>query len=182
VIVNHSSSSGGGTDPADPGDNDDDADEEVCTDDQQAIAREYNDPGAWPCTVFTHSVLLTDRGTHGHSTGYLTDSYTSGRGNVLSGVATRGVTGAKITSDWRCPEGNRRVGGTGQTHVHGRAGDFWAPGFLKKADGTGATAEEEETAKRLHAKFAEAAEAAGRTWHSPFGYDGTHKDHIHIYW
>lgn len=181
VIVNHSSSSGGGT-PADPGDNnDDDDDEGTCTDDQQAIASEYNDPVAWPCTEFTHSVLLTDTGTHGHSTGYLTDSYTSGRGNVLSGVATRGVTGAKITSDWRCPEGNRRVGGTGQTHVHGRAGDFWAPGFLKKADGEGATAEEEEVARKLHGKFVESAVAAGGRY-SAFGQNGTHKDHIHIFW
>ncbi|MYC89693.1 MAG: hypothetical protein F4X22_15910 [Gemmatimonadales bacterium] len=155
--------------------------EPACTDDQIAIAAEYNDPVTWPCTTFTHSVT-TGRGTHGHATGYLTDSYISGSGNVLSGVAAAGVTGAVITSDWRCPTGNSNVGATGLKHVHGRAGDFWAPGFLAKADGAGATPAEEKVARALHAEFVTAAVAAGRTGHTPFGYDGTHKDHIHIYW
>ncbi|MXW56513.1 MAG: hypothetical protein F4Z59_07560, partial [Gemmatimonadales bacterium] len=99
-------SSGGGTStpPAPPS-------EPACTDDQIAIAAEYNDPVTWPCTTFTHSVT-TGRGTHGHATGYLTDSYISGSGNVLSGVAAGGVTGAVITSDWRCPTGNSNVGAT----------------------------------------------------------------------
>ena len=155
-----------------------------CTDDRIAIAAEYERHGIagnWPCTKFKHSVKK-GRGTHGHTEGYLTDSYSSGRHNVTAGVAAAGVTGARITSDWRCPEGNGIVGGTGLTHVHGRAGDFRAPGFLERADGTGATAEEEEAARTLHAKFERAAEAAGSTWFSPFGYEGTHKDHIHIQW
>ncbi len=73
------------------------------------------------------------------------------------------------------------VGARGLTHVHGRAGDFWAPGFLDEADGANATAEEERAAKELHAKFALAARAAGGRC-SAFGQDGTHKDHIHIFW
>ncbi len=54
--------------------------------------------GDWPCEKFTHGVT-PGRGTHGHATGYLTDSYTSGRGNVLTNVAALGVSGAVITSD-----------------------------------------------------------------------------------
>ncbi|MXW56690.1 MAG: hypothetical protein F4Z59_08580 [Gemmatimonadales bacterium] len=73
------------------------------------------------------------------------------------------------------------MGATGLTHVHGRAGDFWAPGFLEKANGAGATPEEEKVARELHEKFAVAAQAAGGRF-SAFGEDGTHKDHIHIFW
>ncbi len=152
-----------------------------CSADQIAIADEYNDPVAWPCEKFTHGVIHGD-GTHGHATGYLTDSYISGSGTVLGNVATRGVTGATITSNWRCPEGNKLVGGEGLTHVHGRAGDFWAPGFLDEPNGAGATIEEEAAARELHAKFAAAAQAAGGRY-TAFGHtDGTHKDHIHIFW
>ncbi|WP_420442605.1 hypothetical protein [Candidatus Palauibacter sp.] len=101
-----------------------DDEEATCTDDQMAIADEYNDPVAWPCEKFTHEVIHGD-GTHGHATGYLTDSYISGSGTVLGNVATRGVTGATITSNWRCPEGNKIVGGTGTKHVEGRAISAW---------------------------------------------------------
>ncbi len=152
----------------------------ACTDDQIAIADEYDDPAAWPCTMFTHS-MTPGTGTHGHKTGYLTDSYISGSGNVLNDVAARGVSGAVITSDWRCPEGNSLVGAKGLTHVHGRAGDFWAPGFLDEADGANATIEEEAAARKLHGEFAKAAQAAGGRF-SAFGQDDTHKDHIHIFW
>lgn len=113
--------------------------------------------------------------------GYLTDSYSSGRWKVINEVQALGVTGATITSDWRCPEGNRYVGATGLTHVHGRAGDFWAPGFLDHPSGEGVTAEEEAEARELHAKFVEAVQKVGGRF-SAFGQDGTHKDHIHIFW
>ncbi|WP_420439807.1 hypothetical protein [Candidatus Palauibacter sp.] len=167
------------------GEEDEEDDEEAtCTDDQIAIADEYEAAGynanEWKCDVFTHSVK-SGRGTHGHAAGYLTDSYISGSGTVLGNVATQGVTGATITSNWRCPEGNKIVGGTGTKHIEGRAGDFRAPGFLDEPDGSGATEEEEEVAKKLHAKFAAAAVAAGGRY-TAFGHDGTHKDHIHIFW
>ncbi|MDE0259473.1 MAG: hypothetical protein OXR82_13940 [Gammaproteobacteria bacterium] len=155
-------------------------DEPECTDDQKAIAAEYDNDGEWPCDKFDDTPVF-GKGTHGHATGYLTDSYISGSGVVLARVATRGVSGATITSDWRCPEGNALVGGTGQTHVQGRAGDFWAPGFLEHASGAGATPEEVAAASKLHAKFAAAAIAAGGRFTS-FGHNGTHKDHIHIFW
>ncbi|WP_419167646.1 hypothetical protein [Candidatus Palauibacter sp.] len=92
------------------------------------------------------------------------------------------MSGAVITSDWRCPEGNLIVGATGLTHVEGRAGDFRAPGFLDEPDGANATPEEAAAARALHRKFVDAAGAAPATWASPFGYRGTHKDHIHICW
>ncbi|WP_419949619.1 hypothetical protein [Candidatus Palauibacter sp.] len=167
--------------PVEPGEEGEEEDDDAtCTDDQIAIANEYNDPVAWPCTHFKHSVIHWT-GTHGHAKGFLTDSYSSGRSNVLTEVAALGVSGAGITSDWRCPEGNRRVKATGLTHVHGRAGDFWAPGFLDEPDGANATAEEEKVARALHAKFVRAAQAA-RGRFTAFGHDGTHKDHIHIFW
>lgn len=187
------SSSPGGI-PADPEDPEDEEDEEeddeeevACTDDQIAIADEYNDPHNWPCTKFTDDVLGDREGTHmydglpGHVTGFLTDSYTSGRWKIISGVEALGVTGATITSDWRCPEGNTRVEATGLTHVHGRAGDFTAPGFLEHPSGDGATAEEEAAARKLHGEFVKAVRAAGGRY-SAFGQGGTHKDHIHVFW
>ena len=64
---------GGTKIPVEPGDNDDD-DDTTCTDDQVAIATEYDlhmIGGDWPCEKFTHGVT-PGRGTHGHATGYLT--------------------------------------------------------------------------------------------------------------
>ena len=181
VIVNGPGSSGGGGTPADPGDNDDDGDDDgdddddegTCTDDQQAIAREYaadsNFPGDWPCTLFTHSATTVggdgtpNTGTHGHVTGFLDDDFLGGRGTVLAAVP-----GAWIESDWRCPEGNSAVGGTqNSTHVLGTAGDFAAPGFNETA----------------HGKFETAAKAAEAEWSSGYGSGkNEYTGHIHIHW
>ena len=99
-----SGGSGGGSDPPAPPD-------PSCTDDQVAIADEYDDPANWPCDVFTDSVL--DGGDHRHETGYLSPDYLSGRGVVLSAVPA-----AWINSDWRCPKGNAAVGGVAEsTHI-----------------------------------------------------------------
>ena len=171
VVVTHpGGSGGGGTDPTNP---DDDDDEGTCTDDQQAIAREYaadsNFPGDWPCTMFTHSVTTVggdgtpNTGTHDHVSGYLDDGFLNGRGSVLTAVS-----GAWIESDWRCPEGNAAAGGTqASTHVLGTAGDFDAPGF-------------NET---MHGKFETAANAAEAKWSSSYGSgNNEYTGHIHIHW
>ena len=96
----------------------------TCTDDQIAIADEYDDPVAWPCTQFTHSVI--SGGDHGHTTGYLSGAYLSGSAAVLSEVS-----GASINSDWRCPTGNAAIpnSASNSQHVQGTAGDFDAPNF-----------------------------------------------------
>jgi hypothetical protein len=184
VVVNGPGSSGGGTDPADPGDNDDDDDDDgTCTDDQQAIAREYaadsNFPGDWPCTLFTHPVTTVggdgtpNTGTHGHTTGYLDDDFLNGSGTVLAAVS-----GAWVESDWRCPEGNAAVDGTqASAHVLGTAGDFDAPGFNPGDEGR---------QRRTHAAFETAAIEAGRKWNSGFE-DGCsqgycRKTYIHVNW
>ncbi|MYA32209.1 MAG: hypothetical protein F4164_02900 [Gemmatimonadales bacterium] len=156
----NSGTSGGGTStpPTPPS-------EPECTDDQIAIAAEYNDPAAWPCTNFVDAVT-PGTGTHGHTTGYLTVGFVSGSSVVLSEVAAAGVSGAFITSDWRCPTGNAAVGGVpGSTHVAGRAGDFTAPGFDED----------------MHDDFLAAANSADASWISPYGGSG-YTGHIHIHW
>lgn len=134
----NSGSSGGGngnTPPAPPPAPD-------CTDDQIAIANEYNDPIAWPCEKFTHDVL--GGGDHGHTTGYLSTSYLSGSAAVLAAVP-----GSWVNSDWRCPVGNTALPNSSSKsqHVEGNAGDFDAPNFNED----------------VYDKFEAAAGSGGRT-------------------
>ncbi|MYC98303.1 MAG: hypothetical protein F4X13_03445 [Gammaproteobacteria bacterium] len=142
-------------------------DEPECTEDQKAIAAEYDAEGEWPCDKFDDTPVY-GTGTHGHETGYLDPAYTFGRSSVFSYVVARGVSGAYVSSDWRCPEGNTAVGGTsGSSHVDGRAGDFKASGFNQA----------------MHGKFADAAVNASRTWHSGYGTGyQQYTSHIHIQW
>ncbi len=142
-------------------------DEPECTEDQKAIAAEYDADGEWPCDKFDDTPVY-GTGTHGHETGYLDPAYTSGRSAVWSYMAANhGVTGW-INSDWRCPDGNEAVSGTGgSSHVTGRAGDFDAAGFNEA----------------MHADFEDAAQRAQAAWWS--GYGTGHQQYtgyIHIHW
>ena len=149
-------SGGGGSNPPPPN-------TPECSDDQVAIAEEYNDSN-WPCDKFVDAVT-SGAGTHGHATGYLDPSYTSGRDAVFAQVGLHGIS-PWITSDWRCPEGNSSVGGVaGSQHVQGTAGDFTASGFDAA----------------MHEQFRLAGIAAGRGWSSPYG-SGGYTTHIHIDW
>ena len=133
-----------------------------CTEDQEAIAKEY-DSAEWPCEKFVDSVTPGD-GTDNHSTGYLSGAYKSGRDAVWSYMSSEFGVSGWIGSDWRCPEGNTRVGGvSGSQHVQGTAGDFTADGF-------------DET---MWEKFEKAAIDAGRGWNSA---KGRYTSHIHIDW
>lgn len=112
-------------------------DEPECTEDQKAIAKEYGNDGEWPCDKFDDSITTHDmsgnanRGTHGHDTGYIDSDYRTGRRAVLSYMRDEhSVTGIKMNSDWRCPDGNATVRGKeGSAHVKGLAGDFDHPDF-----------------------------------------------------
>ena len=140
-------------------------DEPECTEDQEAIAAEYDADGEWPCDKFDDAVTHGD-GTHGHDTGFLASSYKSGRSAVWSYMATNHGVSGWIDSDWRCPDGNAAVDGAGGSqHVQGLAGDFDATGFDEA----------------MHDDFEEAASAAGAGWWSPYGSNG-YTGHIHIDW
>ena len=163
---------GGGDGNDDDGDDSDDDDNSQCTEDQEAIAKEY-DSAAWPCEIFVDSITPGD-GTHSHVTGYLSGAYKSGRDAVWAEMSSEfGVTGW-IESDWRCPEGNVRVGGVSRSqHVEGTAGDFDAVGF-------------NET---MWEQFERAAINAGRGWNSGFKggkpenrRERNYRGHIHIDW
>lgn len=147
--------------------------EPECTEDQKAIAAEYDDDAEWPCDKFDDAPASGGGGSHNHDTGFLADSYTSGRSSVLAHVRANGVAGAHVNSDWRCPEGNRQENGRpGSRHVRGLAGDFDATGF----DAV------------IHGKFAAAAVAANARWYSKYGTgldagdNQMYTGHIHIDW
>ncbi|WP_419948298.1 hypothetical protein [Candidatus Palauibacter sp.] len=152
-----------------PNENEEGEEEEpACTDDQTAIAAEYNDPDNWPCTTFTHLVTTHGKrgdpniGVHKHDTGYLSQGFYSGASDVFVYVELRGLTGAGIESDWRCPVGNAdpRVGGSaGSQHVLGTAGDFYSADFDARAAGI----------------FSDAAELLADWWYSDTA-------HTHIDW
>ncbi|MDE2834859.1 MAG: D-Ala-D-Ala carboxypeptidase family metallohydrolase [Bacteroidota bacterium] len=161
-------SSGGGS----GGGGSDDDEESQCTEDQKAIATEYDD-AAWPCEKFVDDVTH-GRGTHGHAKGYLSDGYKSGRDAVFSYMSSEFGVSAWINSDWRCPVGNAMVHGVPEsTHRKGIAGDFGAARFDEG----------------IWEWFNEAAIDAGRTWNSGFD-DGksenrrsrNYSSHIHIHW
>lgn len=147
--------------------------EPECTEDQKAIAAEYDDDAEWPCDKFDDAPASGGGGSHDHETGFLADSYTSGRSSVLAHVRANGVAGAQVNSDWRCPEGNRQEHGRpGSRHVRGLAGDFDATDF----DAV------------VHGKFAAAAVAANARWYSKYGTgldargNKMYTSHIHIDW
>ena len=141
--------------------------EDDCTEDQEAIAEEYADED-WPCDVFTDYGITHGDGTHGHDAGYLSTAFISGSATVFSEVAADGVSGAFLTSDWRCPMGNAAVGGSGtSSHMDWRAGDFDAPGFDQD----------------MHATFDDEASTAGAAWWSGYGTGyNQYTGYIHINW
>lgn len=143
-----------------------------CTADQRAIADEYAATFVypdWSCTKFQHTGITPGTGTHGHSTGFLHDDLQSGMAKVFRGVAHRGVSGAFVTSDWRCPVGHSTLSGASSNsqHVWGKAADFDAPGFNRS----------------IWKKFVEVAMAAGASKTSGFGSSGfAYTTYIHIDW
>lgn len=143
-----------------------------CTADQQAIAEEYSNNLVypdWPCTKFQHTRITPGTGTHGHSNGFLHDDLQYGMASVLRGVAHLGVSGAFVTSDWRCPVGHSKLprASANSQHVWGKAADFDAPGFNAS----------------IWEKFRDAAIAAGATANSGFGSSGwAYTTYIHIDW
>ena len=151
------------------GDDDDDEDDPNCTEDQEAIAEEYDDPVNWPCTKFDDEVTLGD-GTHDHTKGYLNPKYTSGRDQVTAAVQAQGVSDVRISSDWRCPVGNSMLPNNPSAksqHIQGTAGDFYTPGFNKD----------------IYDKFFKAAQNANYGWASGYGTGkNQYIGHIHIDW
>ncbi len=54
----------------------------------------------------------------------------SGRDTLETYMSDNHQIGIRINSDWRCPDGNRAVGGVPTSdHMQGTAGDFTASGF-----------------------------------------------------
>lgn len=143
-----------------------------CTADQRAIADEYAATLVypdWSCTKFQHTGITSGTGTHGHSTGFLHDDLQYGMAKVFRGVAHRGVSGAFVTSDWRCPVGHSNLpgGSSNSQHVRGKAADFKAPGFNRS----------------IWETFSEVGRAAGATGISRYGSGSfAYTSHIHIDW
>lgn len=159
-------------DEEDDEDEDEDEEEPACTDDQIAIADEYNDPVNWPCTKFSDAVT-EGTGTHNHTHGYIDSRYDSGHRSVVSGVGDHGITGVDVSSDWRCPIGNADVGGKPNSqHKWGLAGDFHADEWSEVAWRT----------------FADIAHQTGSGWNSGYGSGGNcpeglcYLTYIHIDW
>lgn len=164
----------GDSDDDDDSDDEDEEDEEEededdsqCTEDQKAIAAEYDDETNWPCETFVDAVT-SGTGTHGHDFGYLSGAYQGGSAAVLADVSIEHGISGWVTSDWRCPIGNANVGGSANSqHVQGLAGDFTAAGF----DST------------MHKNFEDAAINAGSVWSSGYGTGSDqYTGHIHIHW
>ncbi|WP_419933958.1 D-Ala-D-Ala carboxypeptidase family metallohydrolase [Candidatus Palauibacter sp.] len=155
-----------------------------CTDDQTAIADEYERHGysaRWTCELFDDAVTTEDfhgtdnDGAEEHLTGYLEPTYILGRNNVFARVHVAGISNTGINSDWRCPDGNAAVGGEADSqHVLGTAGDFTARNF----------------SEAIWREFERAALAEGPGWYSGYGtrrscpapYGRCYLGHIHIDW
>ena len=150
---------------------DEDEEEPACTDDQIAIAAEYEShriEGEWPCEIFEHIIVERDKygnpntGVDGHQLGYLSQGYITGSTEVLRIVADEGLTGYGIETDWRCPDGNAALPNAvpGSQHVRGTAGDFYADDFDSE----------------VHAVYERAGIEAGAGWMKEY------KNHTHIDW
>jgi len=175
------------------GDNDDDDEgrnsggrtdgstESECNDDQLIIASEYENEtiyqgsGEWPCHKFTTPAgsIGGSEGKHGHQYGYLDPEYITGRDWVLAEATAAGIVNPQMSSEWRCPEGNSKVGRSRKSkHMEGTAGDFWAPGFNEM----------------IFNEYLEIARQAklqkdGASWHYTEYQDGDGtKRHMHIQW
>ena len=137
--------------------------DDSCTEDQRAIAAEYNDPalytgaGRWPCDIFDDETDTPGAtGIHDHRTVYLASGYITGKESVISYADNASLPGTRIDSSWRCPIGNDLVGGVPDSqHMEGVAGDFHNSGF-HGAD---------STAYQTYRVFAAAARDAGAGYH-----------------
>ena len=159
-----------------------DGGEEECTEEQEGIKEEYDnlalynprdrEKTQWTCSMFDDTDFTSGTGTHGHSVGFITETFAAKR-DPIKKVYPGKLT---ITSDWRCPQGNANLptpGSINSHHMEGNGGDF------AKKDGAALTLTEWE---KLRDKGLELG--AIRKGISSYGTSGTftYTGHIHIDW
>ena len=156
-----------------------------CTEDQIAIAEEYDDDSLYrpsrgraktdfSCSDFDDGDITRGTGTHNHDAGYIHPTYRANRSRVLSCCSGISLT---ITSDWRCPQGNANLptpGSIGSWHMEGNGGDF------AKTNGTALTAAEHLAIRDFALDELGVSEEGISAWGTSGSF--TYTGHIHIDW